>query len=312
MIVQKESYPDSVELLGWSSKWTEADLEAFIKFVIDRFPTLSEPERQVSLGGKRWPTFCPSGKFLGKLRRQGAKNLETYIFRELEPRLDIRFDLDNSRCPRLNIACSTSEWNQRGGSKILNDLLSVICFEYGHFGATKYFNIDHLHRIAASPTFGGPSISPWAPPASDVLLPVSQYEKLLIMWENDRNIGVTNTYDFIARPLLVFPTSIVNAAHLTLSVDGDVNLRSWIDHRRERGNLFKVNEDCYLWNVDPNHVESVTRELWQLSFFNASEHFEIGGWDHELNLPLFRHVKQLNRRNFPNENKSNGSGLLSD
>lgn len=300
MIVQKESYPDSVELLGWSSKWTEADLEAFIKFAIDRFPILSEPEREVSLGGKRWPTFCPSEKFLEKFRRHGAKNLETYIFRELEPRLDIRIDLDNSRCPRLNVSCSTSEWNRRGGGEILDDLLSVLCFEYGHFGATKYFNVDHFHRIAASPTFGGPSISPWAPPTSDILLPASQYEKLLIMWENDRNIGVSNPYDFIARPLLVYPTSIVNDAHLALSVDGDANLRSWIDQRPERGSLLKINEACHLWNVKTTHIESVTRELWRLRFFNASEHFEIGGWDQELNLPLFRHVKQLARPTIPN------------
>lgn len=299
---QKKSYPGSVEFLGWNAAWSDSEMENSIEYFQGKFPMLTDEERIVALSGKRWKTFCPIPQFRQSLSRRGAKDLECYSFRELEPCLDVRIVRDDSNCDRLNISCSRSEWAEKGGVSMIHDLLSFLEFDYGHFNATKYFNIDNWHRITASPTFGSPKFdkfTPWGPPSGNTLFPACRYETLLELWEYDRGIGASNPVDFVAKPVLVYPISILTNSHLGLSVLDGVDLQSWIFEQPHRGTLSKVNQVNYFWEVLPDQIETVTRELWGCQFFNACEHFEIGGWDAELQLPLLRHIKQLDRPKFP-------------
>ncbi|WP_146523117.1 hypothetical protein [Stieleria varia] len=270
----------------------------FFEYVFKMFPVLSESGHVFGISGKGWRTFYPTDKFLGALKNRGPKELGTIIFRELDPRLDIRFDRDPLDCGRVNIACSIDEWNDKGGSQILRDLLDFLEVDYGHLNPTKYFNIDHFHRVAAAPTFEGSLICVWEPPASDKLLPASTYEELLSLWERDRGYRSKDPVVYVERPVLVYPVSVLCDFHLSIPVRKNCSLRDWIGQRSDRGVIENVNQVNYFWKVEPDCIESVTKELWTAGFFNASEHFEIGGWDGELQLPLFRHIKQLERHLF--------------
>ncbi|MCA9135800.1 MAG: hypothetical protein KDB00_03550 [Planctomycetales bacterium] len=294
-ITQKESYPGSVEFLLWNESWSDTDFMNFYEFASNRFPLVMEPGRNLGISGKRWKVFFPTEDFPSALKRRGTKDLRCVIFRELEPRLDIRFDRADRRCGRLSISCSSSEWDAKGGHKIIHELLDILEADYGHFNLTKYFNIDHSHRIAAAPTFGGPSINVWEQPKDDTLLPVSQYENLLDVWEFDRGYESKNPSEYVARPLLVYPVSVLTQQHLELMVLNDQCLREWIEHKTERGSLTRANSRNFLWEVKEENIEKVVRNLWTANFFNASEYFEIGSWDSELQLPLLRHIKKLDR-----------------
>lgn len=292
MSSQRKSYPGCVELLLWKAAWSDGDLEFFFDTVLSAFPMLVEPGREFGISGKGWQRFVPTEKLGDNLKRKGVDSLQSMIFRELSPPLDVRIDRDNQSCSRLNISCSKADWESAGGDVFLNLLLSGLQVDYGHFNHTKYFNIDHFHRIAASPTFGGNSIDPWGPPANNKLLPASEYEKLLEIWEHERGVGCNQPSEIVARPLMVYPVSILTRAHLDLPVSGMQSLSEWIRDDADRGTIREVNPANFVWKVGDDQIQATTRALWSLGFFNASEYFEIADWDTELQLPRLRHIKQ--------------------
>ncbi|TWU04317.1 hypothetical protein Pla52n_23570 [Stieleria varia] len=101
---QKESYPNSVELLLWNQAWSDDDLVNFFEYVFTKFPLVTEAGRKLGVSGKGWGRFLATEKFPVALKRRGPSTLRCVIFRELEPLLDMRLDRDALECGRINIA----------------------------------------------------------------------------------------------------------------------------------------------------------------------------------------------------------------
>lgn len=293
---QRRSYPDSVEFVCWKESYSHEEVLSFLRIVQHAFPQIASPDNQVGLAGKGWKRNTQADEFFHHAEKKGVANLTDFIYRDLSVPLDIR--LSTHKCQRINVSCLRSIWDSACGSICVESLTNLLQPIYGHFSPVKYFNIDQWHRIAPSPTFGEPDTGfvPWEAPKNNKLLNASEYEKMLDIWEFDQGIGTTNPIELFTHPLLVYPVSILTEGHLELEVTPGITLSKWILEETSRGTLRRVNTQNHIWEVGIDEIKNVTCDLWSKVFFRASEYFEVWGWDHDLCLPRFRHIKKLERK----------------